>query len=113
VAPAPAAPAINSAEARITLSLSNIPLIEALKYICQLANLKMKIDPYAVSIVPPSVNTEEMITKEYKVGAGFLSTAPDTGGAENALSAPATRAGGGGGTDTEATGAGSNIAARQ
>jgi general secretion pathway protein D len=110
----PTVPTVSSGEARITLSLSNIPLIEALKYICQLASLKMKIDPYAVSIVPPSVNTEEMITKEYKVGAGFLSTAPDTSTGANDLNAPATRGGGGGGGGaTEATGAGENIAARQ
>jgi general secretion pathway protein D len=111
-APAPAVAASNAGEAHITLSLSNIPLIEALKYICNLANLKLKIDPYAVEIVPPSVNTDELITKEYKVPAGFISTAPDTSGAGNALSAPATRGGGGGGGG-DATGAGQNIPTRQ
>jgi len=105
--------ASSSGEAHITLSLSNIPLIEALKYICNLANLKLKIDPYAVEIVPPSVNTDELITKEYKVPAGFISTAPDTGGS-NPLSAPATRGGGGGGGGTtDSTGAGENIPTRQ
>ena len=113
--PIPTVPTVSSGEARITLSLSNIPLIEALKYICQLANLKMKIDPYAVAIVPPSVSTEDMITKEYKVGAGFLATAPDTSTAGNDLNAPATTGGGrgGGGGAQEATGAGENIAAKQ
>jgi general secretion pathway protein D len=109
----PSAPAVSSAEARITLSLSNIPLVEALKYICQLANLKLKIDPYAVSIVPPSVNTDELITKEYKVPAGFMSTAPTISGA-SALSAPAARGGGGaetGGVDS--SGAGGQIAGHQ
>jgi len=94
----------------ITLSLSNIPLYNALEYVCNLANLKMKIDTYAVEIVPPSVNIDELITKEYKVPAGFIGTAPDTGGA-NPLTAPATRGGGGGGGD--ATGAGENIPSRQ
>ena len=112
--PVPTVPSVSSGEARITLSLSNIPLIEALKYICQLANLKLKIDPYAVAIVPPSVSTEDMITKEYKVGAGFLATAPDTSSASSDLSAPATGGGGrGGGAAPEATGAGENIAAKQ
>jgi len=119
--PAPAANALPAAapvaaastgEAHITLSLSNIPLIEALKYICNLANLKLKIDPYAVEIVPPSVNTDELITKEYKVPAGFISTAPDTSGAGSALSAPATRGGGEGGAG-DASGAGNNLAPRQ
>jgi len=111
-APAAAAPAVNSAEARITLSLSNIPLMESLKYICQLANLKLKIDTYAVSIVPPSVNTDELITKEYKVPAGFMGVAPTVGG--NLLSAPATRGGGGGGAaPPDATQGGTGIVARQ
>ena len=90
----PAAAPISSAEARITLSLSNIPLIEALKYICNLANLKLKIDAYAVSIVPLSVQTDELLTKEYKTPAGFLSNAPDVGNGGNALGQGATKGGG-------------------
>jgi general secretion pathway protein D len=112
-APAAAGPIVNSGEAHITLSLSNIPLIEALKYICNLANLKLKIDPYAVSIVPPSVNTDELFTKEYKVPAGFLSSAPDTTNAGTALSAPATRGGGGGGTAEGTQESGGGLATRQ
>jgi len=65
-----------------------------------------------VEIVPPSVNTEDLITKEYKVPAGFISTSADTSGGANPLSQPATRGGGGGGT-ADATGAGENIPARQ
>ena len=55
------------ADTRITVSLSNIPLIEALKYVTGLANLKFKVEPYAVSVVPQSVNTDSVITKEWKV----------------------------------------------
>jgi beta-lactamase regulating signal transducer with metallopeptidase domain len=65
-----ATPADPGNGARITCSLINIPLIEALKYVCQLTNLKLKIDPYAVEIVSPA-STSEFITKEYKVTAGF------------------------------------------
>jgi len=115
-APASSTPTVTAAEARITLSLSNIPLIEALRYICQLANLKLKIDPYAVSIVPPSVNTDELITKEYKTPAGFMGIAPSVG--SNPLSAPADRGGGGGPNggapaSSDASTGGSAIAARQ
>jgi len=82
--------------------------MEALKYICQLATLKLKIDTYAVSIVPPSVNTDELITKEYKVPAGFMSIAPVAGA--NALNAPAARGGGAGGAGGgDATKAGENL----
>jgi hypothetical protein len=42
-------------------------LIEALKYVTSLANLKYKVEAYAVAIVPASVNTETLIQKEYKV----------------------------------------------
>jgi beta-lactamase regulating signal transducer with metallopeptidase domain len=58
---------------RITLSLNNVPLIEALKYVCQLTNGKLKIDPYAVSIVPLSLDTDEFITKAYDLSSSFAS----------------------------------------
>ena len=94
-----AAPAINAGETRITLSLSTIPLIEALKYVTSLANLKFKIEPYAVSVVPPYVSTEQPITKEYTVPPGFISASPagGTGGALSNVPAgpgPATPPGG-------------------
>lgn len=68
-APAAGVPAFtgNAADARITVSLSNIPLSEALRYVTSLAGLKYKVEPYAVSIVPASTNTDVLITKEYKV----------------------------------------------
>ncbi|HWB61376.1 MAG TPA: Amuc_1098 family type IV pilus outer membrane protein, partial [Chthoniobacteraceae bacterium] len=68
-----------SAEPRITLNLSNIPLSAALDFTTKLAGLKYKIEPYAVKIVPLSENIEQLITKEYKVPPGFLTTA--SGGA--------------------------------
>ncbi len=84
--PTTGVPAVSAGEQRITLELSNIPLIEALHYICELANLKLKIDPYAVAIVPPSAQTDEMYTKEYKVPPGFLASQPNITG--NILNAP-------------------------
>ncbi len=107
-----AAPAVSSAEQRITLSLNNIPLMAALNYICQLANLKLKIDPYAVSIVPPSVNTEELITKDYKVPAGFMGQAPTIGASTLGAGGGAGGGGGGGGGGNDATAGGTGIAAR-
>jgi hypothetical protein len=61
-------------EARITLSLTNIPLAEALRYITSLAGLKVKVDQYAVTLVPLSEITDTLITKEYTVPPGFLSS---------------------------------------
>ena len=108
---APSTPSVNPSDARITLSLSNIPLMEALKYITNLANLKIKVDPYAVAVVPYSENTETLITKEYKVPPSFIPSTP-AGDAGGGLAGGATRAGaGGGGGDT--TKGGMGIAKRQ
>ena len=41
-----------AAERKITLSLTNIPLDEALKYIAELGALKIEITPYAVKLTP-------------------------------------------------------------
>ncbi len=71
-----AAPA--SEDSRITLSLSNVPLIEAIRYLTELAGLKYKIEPYAVSIVPITENTEDLVTKEYRVPPGFIPATSDT-----------------------------------
>ncbi len=76
-----------SAETRITLSLAQIPLIEALKYVTSLSNLKYKIEPFAVSVVPSYVSVDVLVTKEYKVPPGFISASPI--GGNNALAAPA------------------------
>ena len=70
---------------KINLSLNDLPLGEALKYIASAANLKVKIEPYAVAIVPLSEPTETLISKEYKVPPGFITTAT--------ASAPTTAAG--------------------
>jgi general secretion pathway protein D len=59
---------------KINLSLNDLPLGEALKYIASAANLKVKIEPYAVAIVPLSEPTETLISKEYKVPPSFIST---------------------------------------
>ncbi len=53
VAPAVvAAPASPPGEQRITITLNQIPLGEALRYIASQAGLKVKIEPYAVSVIP-------------------------------------------------------------
>jgi general secretion pathway protein D len=71
---APAATAV-TAGTKITLSLSNVPLIEALRYLTELAGLKYKVEPFAVSIVPITENTDELLTKEYRVPPGFIPAA--------------------------------------
>ncbi len=80
VAPAVvAAPAINPANARITITLNQIPLGEALRYIASQAGLKVKVEPYAVSIIPLSEQSADLVTKEYRVPPGFISSTVNTG----------------------------------
>ena len=73
--PVVAAAATSPAEARITLTLNQIPLGEALRYIASQAGLKVKVEPYAVSIIPLSEQSNDLITKEYRVPPDFISTA--------------------------------------
>jgi general secretion pathway protein D len=65
---------ISPAEARITITLNQIPLGEALRYIAAQAGLKVKVEPYAVSIIPISEQSNDLITKEYRVPPDFIST---------------------------------------
>ncbi len=94
---AAAAPAVGgSGDTRITLTLNNVPLIEALKYITTLANLKIKVEPFAVSVVPIGQITDEMYTKEWKVRPDFLARIPGGGAGASGLGVPADPAAAGG-----------------
>ena len=59
-------------DTKISIALKNVPLIEAVRYLTELSGLKYKIEPFAVSIIPLTENTEELVTKEYRVPAGFI-----------------------------------------
>lgn len=63
----------------ITLRLSSVPLAEALRYTTSLAQLKYKVEPFAVKVVPLSQPVDEMFTNVYVVPPTFLSA--DAGGA--------------------------------
>jgi general secretion pathway protein D len=80
VAPAVvAASAMNPANARITITLNQIPLGEALRYVASQAGLKVKVESYAVLIIPLSEQSNDLITKEYRVPPGFITTAVNVG----------------------------------
>ncbi|HEX3227421.1 MAG TPA: tetratricopeptide repeat protein, partial [Pyrinomonadaceae bacterium] len=80
VSPAtPSLPPENPAEARVTLTLNQIPLGEALRYIASQAGLKVKVEPYAVLILPLSEQSNELTTKEYRVPPGFISSTVNVG----------------------------------
>ena len=64
----------------ITLQLSNVPLVEALRYTLALANLKYKVEPNAVVVVPLSTPDKELYTNTYVVPPNFLSASGGGGG---------------------------------
>jgi len=71
---------------RITLNLTNVPLDVVLRYIATLAGLKVKIEPFAVSMVPLTEVTDTLSVREFKVPPGFISagsaSAADSSGAQ-------------------------------
>lgn len=81
------ASSMNPAEARITITLNQIPLGEALRYIASQAGLKVKIEPYAISIIPISELSNDLLTKQYRVPPGFISGSLNPSG--SALNQPA------------------------
>ncbi len=89
-------------DSRVTLNLSNIPLYEALRYVATLAGLKVKVEPFAVSIVPLSEPTDTLEQREFKVPPGFIT------GAAGADVEPQAAAGRGLGSEE-----GSRLTARQ
>jgi general secretion pathway protein D len=69
---APASVSGVTEDTKISIALKNVPLIEAVRYLTELSGLKYKIEPFAVSIIPLTENTEELVTKEYRVPPGFI-----------------------------------------
>lgn len=59
----------------VTLSLSRIPLLEALRYLAGQAGLKVKVEPYAVSLVPLSDPSGILVTAEFHVAPSFFNAA--------------------------------------
>src|SRR5205823_4661169 len=78
--PAAEAPVVAAPEnARITVSLDQIPLGDALRYIANQAGLKVKVEPHAVLLIPLTEQSDELITKTYQVPAEFFGGPLDVG----------------------------------
>lgn len=70
-----------AAQSRITLNLSNVPLGEVLRFVAEAAGLKLKLDPFAVAVVPLDTPTDVLLTKEYKVPPAFITQSMEGAGA--------------------------------
>ena len=107
----PAATSVSATDSRITITLTQIPLGEALRYIAGQAGLKVKIEPYAVSIIPINEQSNDLFTKEYRVPPSFIGSSVNIGA--NPLDRPATHTTGGSGKDTQETTGGQQLVKRQ
>lgn len=76
----------------ITISLTNVPLIEALRYILKVKGLSYRIDDYAVLVsTPEGIGDETMETRYYHLSSGIgeftefktNESATDTGGVKS------------------------------
>jgi general secretion pathway protein D len=70
-------PEASSSAKPITLTLNNVPLVDALRYVCQIANVKYKVQDYAISIVPFNQPTDDLIRRTFNVQPNFV-TPPST-----------------------------------
>src|SRR5438874_9996782 len=77
--PVVATSAIAPLNARISVTLDNIPLGEALRYIANQAGLKVKVESYAVSVIPLTEQSNDLVTKRYHVPPEFFGGPLDVG----------------------------------
>jgi len=72
-------PAPPAERGSITIELNHIPLGEALRYITNQAGLKVKVEPYAVSLVPRTEQSGDLLVKRYRVPPEFFGGPLDVG----------------------------------
>jgi len=112
-APAPGAPpepgqpggagTANEVEGRkITLSLRNVPLIEALKYVTTLANLKYRVESSAVIVLPIDAPESAMVTRIYPINPGAFRASVEVTN-YTAVTQQTQQTGGGGGGAAQAS----------
>ena len=82
---------------KITLSLRNVPLIEALKYVTTLANLKYRVESSAVIVLPIDAPSGDMVTRIYPVNPGAFRASVEVTNYTAATTQTQQTGGGGGG----------------
>jgi general secretion pathway protein D len=83
VAPGDTAAAPPAAVQReVSLDLRKTPLIEVLRFICNLTNLQFKVEEYSVYIFPSTETSDVQVVRSFPVPPSFFSVKPvPTGGA--------------------------------
>ncbi len=75
-APAPAA------ARQIDLKLDQLNMLEVVKLVAQQADMKWRVDEFAVVFAPNAENLETLFTQEFRVPPGFITSKIDLGGGE-------------------------------
>lgn len=63
----------NTPKSDVSLSLENVPMYDVVKYAAQVANLKFRIEEYAVLFLPLTETGDQLISREYRLQPSFLS----------------------------------------
>jgi len=80
-------PEASTSAKSVTITLNNVPLGEALRYVCQLANVKYKVQDFAISIVPFSQRTDDLISRTFIVQPNFVAPRTAAGTIQSATDA--------------------------
>lgn len=64
--------------ASLNLDLKDVPMSEALRYVTELANMKYRVTPYAVMIVPLSESSASLTTRVYPFNDELVEDAKDS-----------------------------------
>jgi general secretion pathway protein D len=81
----------------ISLKLSRVPLVEALRYTTELARLKYKVEAHAVVIIPITEQNADLFTQVFRVPPSFLNAGGGGEGGGDLAGDPFADLGGGGG----------------
>ncbi len=74
-----------------SLHLSNVPISIALKYICDLTKLRMKVDDFAVTLVTQSDMEKDIFTRTFNVPPDFVSILDSGSDTDKAPADPTAR----------------------
>ena len=55
---------------RVTLRVADIPVLDAIRYVCTVAGLSFRVDKQAVIVADPTIPLDEMETRFYPVAPG-------------------------------------------
>lgn len=100
------APAVESIRTKKIgqLKLTNVPMLEVLRFICRNAGLRQKVEDYAVTILPAGGNDLDLYSRTFSVPPNFVSALASSVGGDDSM----------GGTDpfTESDSSGSGLKPR-